>query len=121
MRRWLDMIRFRVRSLFQGRSMDAELDRELMAHIDAQVHEYVAAGMPAAEARRLAHSRFGGVESVREASRDARGTAVLENLIRDARHTLRAIMREPMLLTAATISIALGVGGNIAVFSLARE
>ena len=121
MRRWLDMIRFRARSIVWGRHMDAELDRELRAHLDAQIGEYVASGMPPAEARRLAHSTFGGVENVREESRDARGTAVIENLVRDARHTLRALGKEPMLLVAATISIALGVAGNIAVLSLARE
>ena len=69
----------------------------------------------------MAVSTFGGVERVREESRDARGTAVIENLVRDLRYTLRGLLREPMLLIAATISIALGVGGNLAVFSLARE
>jgi MacB-like periplasmic core domain len=77
--------------------------------------------MSPAEARRAAVSTFGGVENVREEARDARGVAVVENIARDLRYTLRALLREPMLLAAATLSIALGVGGNIAVFSLARE
>src|SRR5207342_1131622 len=72
------------------------------------------------DARRAALATFGGVESVREEARDARGVAVIENLLRDFRYTLRALLREPMLLVAATLSIALGVGGNIAVLSLAR-
>ena len=121
MRRWLDMIRFRARAITRGRRMDAELDRELRAHLDAQIDEYVAGGMSVEEAHRQTHRMFGGVENVREESRDARGTSLVENLVRDARYTLRALLREPMLLVAATISIALGVGGNIAVFSLARE
>ena len=41
--------------------------------------------------------------------------------MRDLRYTLRGVLREPMLLLAAASSIALGAGGNIAVFSLARE
>lgn len=45
----------------------------------------------------------------------------IDNFARDLRYTLRGLVREPMLLLAATCSIALGVGGNIAVFSLARE
>jgi hypothetical protein len=77
--------------------------------------------MSPTEARRVALSTFGGLENAREESRDARGVAVIENLARDLRYTLRALLREPMLLVAATLSIALGAGGNIAVFSLARE
>ena len=41
--------------------------------------------------------------------------------MRDLRYTLRGLLREPMLLVAATPSIALGAGGNVAVFGLANE
>ena len=120
MARSLDALRFRVRSLLRRRQVDAELDRELTEHLDRQVEEYVARGMTPSDARRAALATFGGVQNVREESRDARGVAVIENLLRDLRYTLRALLHEPMLLVAATLSIALGVGGNVAVFSLAR-
>lgn len=121
MRRWIDVLRMRVRALGRRGRLDDELDRELRAHLEQQVDENLARGMSPAEARRMAVSTFGGVQSVREGARDARGVAVIENIARDLRYTLRALMREPMLLVAATLSIALGAGGNIAVFSLARE
>lgn len=120
MARSLDALRFRVRSLLRRQQADAELDRELREHLERQVEEYVARGMTPGDARRAARAAFGGVQNVREESRDARGVAVIENLFRDFRYTLRALLHEPMLLVAATLSIALGVGGNIAVFSLAR-
>jgi putative ABC transport system permease protein len=118
--RWVDVVRARVRALTGRKRLDQELDRELRAHLEHQVAENVALGMLPDEARRIALSTFGGVESVREESRDARGVAVVENIVRDLRYTLRALLREPMLLVAATLSIALGAGGNIAVISLAR-
>jgi len=121
MTRWLDVMRLRMRALGRPARLDAELDRELRAHVDQQVEENLARGMSPAEARRAAMSTFGGLERVREESRDARGVAFVENFTRDLRYTLRALLREPMLLLAATVSIALGAGGNIAVFSLARE
>ncbi len=121
MRRLLDVGRLRARSLFRRDRADEELDRELRAHLEYQVAENVARGMSADDARRLAVSTFGGVERVREESRDARGVSMMENLLRDLRYSLRALLHEPMLLLAATVSIALGVGGNLAVFSLARE
>ncbi len=120
MPRWIDVIRLRMLSLGRRRRLDDELDRELRAHLALQVEENVARGMSPAEARRAAVSTFGGVESVREEARDARGVTVIENLARDLHYTLRALMREPMLLVAATVSIALGAGGNVAIFSLAR-
>ena len=120
MSRWLHVILLRVGSLVRRRRLDAELDRELRDHLEHQIEENVASGMSPSEARRAALSTFGGVENVREEARDARGVAILDNLLRDLRYTLRGLVHEPMLLVAATVSIALGVSGNIAVLSLAR-
>ena len=121
MLRWLDIIRLRVRSLVRRRQLDADLDRELHTHLDQQVDEYTSRGMPRDEAVRVATSMFGGLERVREEARDARGTAVIENIARDLRYALRGLAREPMLLVAATVSIAVGAGSNLAVYTLARE
>src|SRR5687768_18499015 len=121
MRRLIDVVRLRTRSLFRRRRADEELDRELRAHLEYQIEENVSRGMSADDARRAAISTFGGVERIREEARDARGVSVMENLVRDLRYSLRGLRHEPMLLVAATVSIALGVGGNLAVFSLARE
>jgi predicted permease len=118
--RRLDVLRARLRAVFQRNRADVELDRELQAHLDLQVEEYIARGMTPDEARRVAVSTFGGVQLVREEARDARGVSSLENLLRDLRYSLRGLLREPMLLLAASVSIALGVGGNLAVLSLAR-
>lgn len=120
LRRWLDVSLLRIRAVFRKRRADADLDRELRAHLEHQVAENVSRGMTPNEAMRSAVSTFGGVERVREEARDARGVSFLDNLSRDFRYTLRGLLREPMLLVAATVSIALGVAGNLAVFSLAR-
>ena len=119
--RLVDILRLRIRSLTRRGRVESELDRELRAHFDALVEEHVARGMAPAAARRAAVIGFGHLEEVKEASRDTRGVAPLENLLRDLRHALRSLWRAPMLLLTATASIALGAAGNIAVFSLARE
>lgn len=119
--RWLDVGRLRIRSLLHRRRADDDLDRELRGHLEQQVDENIARGMAPGEAYRTAVSTFGGVERVREEARDARGVSFVDNLARDFRYTLRGLLHEPMLLVAATVSIALGVAGNLAVFSLARE
>lgn len=119
--RWLDVLRLRLRSLLRGERVDAELDRELRAHLEHQIDENVAHGMTPEDARLAARRAFGGIDQVKEEARDTRGVALIDNLARDLRYTLRGLPRQPMLLVAATVSIALGVGGNIAVFSLAKE
>src|SRR3954470_23586919 len=119
--RWLDLIRLRIRSLTRRARVEDEIDRELRAHVEQQIDEHIAGGMTPEAAHLAALRAFGGIEQMKEESRDTRGVAVIENLARDLRYTLRGLLREPMLLLAATTSIALGAGGNIAVFSLARE
>ena len=119
--RWLDVLRLRIRSLTRHGQVEAELDRELRGHLEAMVEENLARGMTPADARRIALRDFGRLDEVKEASRDARRVALVENLLRDLRYSLRGLVREPTLLLTATASIALGAAGNIAVFSLARE
>ncbi len=119
--RWVDMARLRVRSVFRNERVDDELDREMRAHLEHQIDENVARGMTPDDARFAALRSFGGVEQMKEEARDARGVSFIDNLGRDLRYTLRGLVREPMLVLAATASIALGVGGNLAVFSLAKN
>ncbi|MGQ0648427.1 MAG: permease prefix domain 1-containing protein [Gemmatimonadaceae bacterium] len=120
LRRWLQMIRLRLRSVLRSARVDAELDREMRAHLELQIDENVARGMGPDEARFAALRAFGGVDQMKEEARDARGIALIDNLTRDLRYSLRGLRRQPMLLLAATTSIALGVGGNIAVQSCQR-
>ena len=119
--RWIDVARLRLRSLFLRERVESELDREMRAHLHAMIEEHMARGMSPVEARRLAMLEFGGMEQMKEESRDTRGVAFAENLGRDLRHGLRSLLREPLLLLAATTSIALGAAANVAVFGLARE
>jgi predicted permease len=121
MRRWLDVLRLRARSLFRPTRVDAELDRELRTHLEFAIEENLARGMTPQDARLAALRAFGSVAQMKDEARDTRRVSHVENILRDLRYTMRGLAREPMLLIAATASIALGAGGNIAVFSLAEE
>ncbi|MEW5918058.1 MAG: permease prefix domain 1-containing protein, partial [Gemmatimonadota bacterium] len=121
MLRWRDVIRLRLRSIFKRGVVESELDRELRDHIEHLVEENIARGMSPNDARYAAQRTFGNVDVTKEEARDTRRTATVENLLKDLRYTLRGLLRAPVLLITAAISIALGAVGNIAVFSLARE
>jgi predicted permease len=121
MRRWIDRARLRLRSLVRGSDVDAALQREIRQHVEAQIAENVAAGMSPAEARTAAMRAFGPIARIEEECRDTRRVAFVQNLAQDLRYTLRSLARQPLLVAAATISIAVAVGANSTIFSLASE
>jgi predicted permease len=120
MPRRFDVLLLRIRSLFRAAAVDRELDRELKFHLDQQIAELIAGGMTHEEARREALRAFGSVTSISEQCRDTRRVNVVENVFRDLRYAARSVIAQPMLFVAATTSIALGVGANLAIFGLAN-
>ena len=108
----------RVRSFFAKRQRDAELDGEIPTHLDLAVEEYMRQGMPRDEARRRALIRFGGVQQAKERHREARGLPWLDVLLQDVRYTLRTLRRDRSFSLIAVLILGLGIGANIAVFSV---
>jgi predicted permease len=108
----------RVRSFLQKPQRDAELDAEVAAHLEFAVEENMSRGMSREEARRQALIRFGGVSQAKEGQRDARGLPWLDVLMQDLRFTLRTLGRDRGFTVIAVIILGLGIGANIAVFSV---
>jgi predicted permease len=104
----------RARELFRRRSRyDAEQDEEFRFHIEMETAENVRRGMKKHDARRAALLRFGGQQRYRQATREARGVAAIDNVARDTRFAVRRIRRAPAF--AAGVTITLGIGTGVAV------
>jgi len=110
----------KVRSLLSPGKVERELDDELRFHIEMESEENLRRGMRPEDARREAYRRFGGLERFKEQARDVRGTRWLEDLGRDGRHGVRALLRSPGFTAAAVLTLTLGVGATTAVFSVVR-
>ena len=116
--RWLYTLPLRLRSVFRRRRLEQELDEELRYHIDRHIEQLVSRGAPAAEARRIALARFGGIERRKDEIRDTRAASVVEHLARDVRLVLRALRRSPVFTAVIVLSLGLGIGATTAVFSV---
>jgi predicted permease len=110
----------RIWALLRRRRFDAELDEEISAHLDFATADYVASGLSPDDARRKARLEFGGSMQTLEAYRDREGWPAIEHLIQDVAHAIRVLSKRRVLLVTTTLSIAFGVGINVAAYSLLR-
>jgi putative ABC transport system permease protein len=108
----------RLRALFTRRDVEGRLDDELRFHVEQQTEKNRLAGLPDDEARRQALLRLGGLEQVRERTRDEFRAATFENIVRDARFGLRALMRAPAFVVVAVLTLGLGIGATTTMFSV---
>jgi predicted permease len=121
MRRLVDRVLLRVRSLIRGREVDAALKNEIRVHLEEQIEENLAAGMSLRDARDAALRSFGPMARIEEECRDTRHVSFLQNLMQDLRYALRSLARQPLLMLAAIVSIAIAVAANTTIFALASE
>ncbi len=103
---------------FRRRRNDADLDREIAAHMEAERAENIARGLSPEEADRRARIKFGSERRVHEDLWQQNSFAVLEGVLRDFKYALRSLTKSPGFAVTVVLIMALGIGANTAVFSV---
>jgi predicted permease len=108
----------RLRSLLFSTRREADLREELQFHLERETEQLEAAGVRRDAARRQALRMFGAVEPTKEACRDARGTALLDSVVRDVRYACRSFRRAPLVALTIATTVGLGLGLVAVVFTI---
>jgi hypothetical protein len=115
-----------LRSWLWRTPIDQEIDEELALHVEMRTRELVERGMDPKTARELATSRLGDIASLkrtmtnlgRKRDREMRVTLWLEELRDDLTFAFRQLKHSPAFTLVATVTLALGIGANSAIFAL---
>jgi predicted permease len=107
------------RNFVRHRRVEHDLDEELRAALDLLAAEKTRAGMSPADARRAAAIEL-RIESVKQQVRDVRAGSLVDTLVQDVHYGLRLLRRYPLFALTAALSLAVGIGANTSVFTIAN-
>jgi putative ABC transport system permease protein len=107
-----------LRGLFRHKNVERELDDELRDFLENAVEQKMSAGMSHEAATRAARAEIGSLAAVKDHVRDVGWETFVESVWKDVRFTFRMVGRQPVFTLAVIATLALGIGGTTAIFTV---
>jgi len=117
---WIRRCLSKLRMLFVERQADREFRDEIEDHIELLTDRFVRSGMSHSAAVSAARRQFGNAHLLRQRQRELRGFLWPSTLFQDVRYGLHMLAKHPALTAIVITSLALGIGANTAIFTLAK-
>jgi predicted permease len=114
-------IRSWLRSVTHRTRLEDRMDEELAFHLESRIVDLIRQGLSREEAARTAKIEFGSTLTQKEEMRASLGLRWWDDLRADLRYAVRMLANAPGFTLIAIGSLALGIGANTAIFTLAKQ
>lgn len=108
----------RLLDWFRRDKLDRELTEELDFHRAQLERDVAVSGQSSDDVRYVASRRLGNTTSAREDARERWSWPTLDQFQQDLRFAFRTLRRSPGYAATVVVTLALGIGANVAMFSI---